>query len=1217
MAQTANVVTAIPPRPKLHENFQKRVRTLEGMGSKAVSEAGANADFVHLHVHTDYSLLDGAGKVKKLVQEVAAQGQSAVAITDHGYLFGAYEFWKAAREAGVKPIVGLEAYLTPGTSRFDRTRVQWGRPEQRSDDVSASGAYTHMTLLSETTAGMHNLFRMGSLASLDGQYGKWPRMDRDLLETYHDGLIGTAGCPSGEIQTRLRLGQKEEALRAAGELQDIFGRENFFVEIMDHGIEIEHRVQKDLLALARKIGAPIIATNDSHYVRKEDASVQDAMLCINSGSVLSDQNRFKFDGEGYYLRSSAEMHRLFADLPEACSNTLLVAERCSVTFQTTSDGANYMPSFPVPPGEDETSWFIREVERGLHERFGEVIPAHVRERADYEVGVIAQMGFPGYFLVVADYIDWARRHGIRVGPGRGSGAGSMVAYALGITQLDPIKHGLLFERFLNPERVSMPDIDVDFDDRRRGEVIKYVEEKYGKDKVSQVVTFGTIKAKQSLKDSARVLGYPFEMGDRLTKAMPPSVMGKDIPVNDFFNESHPRFKEATEIRDLINSDGDAKKVYDLATGLEGLVRQTGVHACAVIMSSEPLTDVIPVMLNAKDNIVLTQFEYPQCEELGLIKMDFLGLSNLTTINDALTNIKANGKEVPDIDGVPLDDPATFELLARGDTLGVFQLEGSGMRSLLKQMKADSFADISAVSALYRPGPMGANSHVNYALRKNGLQEIAPIHPELAEPLKEILDSTYGLIVFQEQVMKIAQKVAGFSLGQADVLRKAMGKKKADVLAKQFDGFAAGMRSNGYSEDCIKTLWDILVPFASYAFNKSHSEAYALVAYQTAYLKAHYPVEFMAALLATNIGKTDKIAAYLADCRRQKIPVLVPDVNESRAGYWAVGDEIRVGLSGIKNVGAAVVEGIIAAREEKGAFASFQDFLDKVPVQVCNKRAMECIIKAGAFDSLGYSRRALMAVMEEAIDAVVPVKRNEAAGQFDLFAGLGGAAVEAGFSVEVPDLPEWEKRQKLNLERDMLGLYVSDHPLSDKEAFLSRTSDTTVVQLLDDEAVVDGKPVTIAGLISSVQTRVAKKSGKVWATIGLEDLTGSTSVNVFTKTYERVAPLLSQDSLVIVHGRVSIRDGAVSLSAQNIEPAPADMDVNAPVNLRIHERLCTPDMLQRLAGVLNQYPGAAPVRLHVVQKEQTSVVGVAPEFSVAPQPSLYSDLKVLLGRDAVL
>ncbi|MCI7551095.1 MAG: DNA polymerase III subunit alpha [Actinomycetaceae bacterium] len=1171
-------------------------------------------NFAHLHVHTDYSLLDGAAKVKKLVDEVARLGQPAVAITDHGYLFGAYDFWRTAKAAGVKPIVGVEAYMTPGTSRKDDKRVTWGTKDQARDDVSARGAYTHMTLLSENNTGMHNLFRMGSLASLEGQMGKWPRMDRDLLETYHEGLIGTAGCPSGEIQTRLRLGQVDEAYRAAGELQDIFGKENFYVELMDHGIEIERRVQKELIALAKKIGAPLLATNDSHYVRKEDAEIQDAMLCINSGSRLTDPDRFKFDGSGYYLRSSDEMAELFADYPEACANTLLIAERCDVSFQTTKDGANYMPAFPVPPGEDETSWFVREVEKGLHVRFGETIPQDVRERADYEVGVITQMGFPGYFLVVADYIQWARDHGIRVGPGRGSGAGSMVAYALGITQLDPIKHDLLFERFLNPERISMPDIDVDFDDRRRGEVIAYVEEKYGKDKVSQVVTFGTIKAKQALKDSARVMGYPFEMGDRLTKAMPPAIMGKDIPVNDMFNKDHERYAEAAEFRATVEADPDAQKVFGLARGIEGLVRQTGIHACAVIMSSVPLTDVIPVMKNVKYDAVLTQFEYPQCEELGLIKMDFLGLSNLTTINDTLTNIAANGKDVPDIDNIPLDDPTTFELLARADTLGIFQLDGGGMRTLLKQMKMDSFADISAVSALYRPGPMGANSHTNYALRKNGLQEIVPIHPELAESIKDILDPTYGLIVYQEQVMRIAQKVAGFSLGQADILRKAMGKKKKEVLDQQFEGFAQGMRDNGYSDDAINTLWEILVPFSSYAFNKSHSEAYALVSYQTAYLKAHYPTEFMAALLTSNTGKTEKIASYLADCRRMQIHVRVPDVNESDGVYRAVGDEIRVGLSSVKNVGQNVVDGIIAARNEKGRFTSFQDFLDKVSLQVCNKRSLECLIKAGSFDSMGYSRRALLTIMEAAVDAVVPVKRNEARGQFDLFADLG--AVESqGVEIEVPDIPEWDKRHKLNVEREMLGLYVSDHPLSGMEAFLNRASDTTIVQLMDADSVADGAQVTVAGLISSVQPRISKKTGKYWATAVIEDLTGSIEVNFFTKTYEKVSGILQSDNVVVLRGRTLIRDGAISLNAQDLEMPNIDVSPDAPVHIQIADRMCTSELMERFGRLLAMYPGSAPVHLHVHGRDKTTVVQLSEAFNVTPQPGLFADVKVLLGRNA--
>ncbi|MGO1594573.1 MAG: DNA polymerase III subunit alpha, partial [Ancrocorticia sp.] len=573
-------------------------------------------DFAHLHVHTEYSMLDGAAKIKKLVAEAKAQNQKSVAITDHGYCFGAYEFYKAAKAQDIKPIVGIEAYVTPGTSRFGSDRVLWGDEGQRADDVSARGAYTHLTLLSENNTGMHNLFRMSSRASLEGQMGKWPRMDMDLLEQYHEGLIATAGCPSGEVQTRLRLGQHEKALEAAGTMQELFGRDNYFVEIMDHDNAIERRVRNDLLDLAKKINAPIVATNDSHYVGPNDGTIQDAMLCINSGSTLQDPNRFTFDGTGYHLRSSADMWDLFGDIPGACENSLAIAERCDVSFTTADEGANYMPVFPVPDGEDITSWFVKEVERGLHVRFGGQIPQDVRERADYEVGVITQMGYPGYFLVVADYIKWAKEHGIRVGPGRGSGAGSMVAYALEITELDPIKYDLLFERFLNPERVSMPDIDVDFDERRRGEVIEYVEQKYGADKVSQVVTFGTIKTKQALKDAARVQGYPFEMGERMTKALPPGVQGKDIPLSGVFDEKNDRYQEAGDFRQLVQTDQDAKRVFDLASGLEGLTRQWGVHACAILMSSVPLTDVIPVMKRPADGAVITQFEYPLCEELG-------------------------------------------------------------------------------------------------------------------------------------------------------------------------------------------------------------------------------------------------------------------------------------------------------------------------------------------------------------------------------------------------------------------------------------------------------------------------------------------------------------------------------------------------------------------------------------------------------------------------
>lgn len=1178
---------------------------------------GMAKDFAHLHVHTEYSMLDGAAKIKKLVAEAKAQGQSSIAITDHGYCFGAYEFYRECKAAGIKPIIGVEAYMTPGTSRFGSDRVLWGDESQRSDDVSARGAYTHMTLLAYNNEGLRNLFRMDSLASLEGQMGKWPRMDMDLLETYHEGLIATAGCPSGEVQTRLRLGQYDEAYAAATRMQDLFGKENFYVEVMDHNNEIERRVRNELLELAKRIDAPLLATNDSHYVRADDAPIQDAMLCINSGSTLQDPDRFTFDGDGYHLRSSQDMWDLFGDLPGACDNTLVVAERCDVSFRTAAEGANYMPVFPVPPGEDITSWFVKEVERGLHVRYGETIPQSVRERADYEVGVILEMGFPGYFLVVSDYILWAKSQGIRVGPGRGSGAGSMVAYALQITELDPLQHGLLFERFLNPERISMPDIDVDFDERRRGEVIEYVEKKYGAEKVAQVVTFGTIKTKQALKDASRVLGYPFEMGERLTKALPPSVQGKDISLRDVHNKEADRYVEAVDFRQLLADDQDASKVYDLALGLEGLTRQWGVHACAVLMCSEPLMDVIPIMKRPADGATITQFEYPLCEELGILKMDFLGLSNLTTIEDALHNIEANNKERPNIDQVPLDDPLTYELLQRADTLGVFQLDGAGMRTLLRQMKATEFEDLSAVSALYRPGPMGMNSHTNYALRKNGLQKIESIHPELADPLKDVLGPTYGLIVYQEQVMEIARICAGFTMGQADTLRKAMGKKKLDVLQKQFEGFKQGMLDNGYSIECIDRLWDILVPFAQYAFNKSHSACYGVISYWTAYLKAHYPVEFLAALLTSKKDKKDKLALYLGECRRMDITVLVPDVNESESDFSAVGDDIRFGLSAVRNVGVNVVEGIIQARKEKGAFTSFQDFLDKVPLQVCNKRAIECLVKAGAFDSMGVSRRALLTRVEEAVDAVVSLKKNEAAGQFDLF---GGAEVDLGTGVDVviPDLPEWEKRVKLNHERDMLGLYVSDHPLSGMEHVLDRSADTTIVQLLDDEQPVrDGSTVTLAGLITSVQPRISKKNGKLWATVILEDLTGSTEINFFPATYQTVSTMLTQDTVAVVTARVQMRDEAIQLSAQDVQLPSVELMPDSPLDLQLPERMCTLELMQSLARVLSSYPGTAPVRLHIHRPASTAIVQVDRSFYVTPGPSLLSDLRVLLGRNCLL
>ncbi|MFP3462122.1 DNA polymerase III subunit alpha [Arthrobacter globiformis] len=1176
----------------------------------------SNDSFVHLHTHTEYSMLDGAARLGELFDETERLGMPALATTDHGYLFGAFDFWRKATDKGIKPIIGVEAYVTPGTARGDKGRVRWGDESQRKDDVSGGGSYTHMTLLSYNNVGMRNLFRASSIASLDSVFGKWPRLDRELLNTYSEGLIATTGCPSGEVQTRLRLGQYREALEAAAEFRDIFGAENYFCELMDHGLDIERRVTGDLLRLAKELNLPLVATNDLHYTHEHDAKAHEALLAIQSGSTLLEPtydnggSRFAFSGSGYYLKSPREMRELFRDHPDACDNTLLIAERCEVSFNT---GANYMPRFPCPEGEDETSWLVKEVDKGLQYRYPAGIPDEVRRQADYELGVITSMGFPGYFLVVADFINWAKNNGIRVGPGRGSGAGSMVAYAMRITDLDPLRHGLIFERFLNPDRVSMPDFDVDFDDRRRPEVIDYVTRKYGDERVAMIVTYGTIKTKQALKDSSRVLGYPFSMGEQLTKALPPAVMAKDIPLADIQNKDAKRYSEAADFRQLISTDPEAAKVFETALGIEGLKRQWGVHAAGVIMSSDPIIDVIPIMRRFQDGQVITQFDYPTSEGLGLIKMDFLGLRNLTIISDALENIKMNRGIDLDLETLELDDAASYELLARGDTLGVFQLDGGPMRSLLKLMKPDNFEDISAVLALYRPGPMGANAHTDYALRKNKIQDVIPIHPELAEPLEDILGGTFGLIVYQEQVMAVAQKLAGYSLGQADILRRAMGKKKKSELDKQFAGFSQGMQDNGYSMEAVKTLWDILLPFSDYAFNKAHSAAYGVISYWTAYLKAHYAPEYMAALLTSVGDDKDKSAIYLNECRRMGITVLPPDVNESALNFTPVGEDIRFGMGAIRNVGVNVVEAMVAAREKEGAYSSFKDYLMKVPAVVCNKRTIESLIKAGAFDSLGHHRRALAMVHEEAIDSVITLKRNEAIGQFDLFAGFDEAESESSLSIEIPDLPEWEKKDKLAFERDMLGLYVSDHPLQGLEGVLSQHADQSITSIIAEDGPHDGAIVTIAGMITSLSRRIAKASGNAYARAEIEDLGGSMEVMFFGQVYGPIASVLAEDLIVVVKGRLQRRDdGAVTLNCMELSVPDLSQGTNGPLVITMPTHKATEAVVTELGDVLRNHRGNSEVRVNLQGDSRIEVMALPVHLRVNPNPSLFGDLKVLLG-----
>ncbi len=1178
-----------------------------------MANGSSQGGFAHLHVHTEYSMLDGAARLDDMFARTAELGMDAIAMTDHGNMFGAFDFYSKAKAHGVKPIIGMEAYFTPNTSRFERKRVRWN--DGGNDDVSGSGAYTHMTLLAETTAGMHNLFRLSSRSSLEGFFYK-PRADRELLAEYANGIIGTTGCPSGEVQTWLRIGKYDMARQAAADFRDILGPDNYFLELMDHGLAIENKVRDGLLRLAKDLSLPIIATNDSHYVNPGDAKAHEHLLCVSSGSTMSDPKRFKFSGDSYYVKSPEEMRELWADrngLPEACDNTLLIAERCNVEFNTS---ANYMPRFPVPVGESEDSWFVKEVEKGLAYRYPQGIPDEARKRADFEVGVITQMGFPGYFLVVADFINWAKENGIRVGPGRGSGAGSIAAYAMRITDLDPLEHGLLFERFLNPDRVSMPDFDIDFDERRRGEVIRYVSDKYGSDRVSMIVTYGTIKAKQAVKDSSRILGYPYGMGDRITKAMPAAVMGKDVPLKQIFDPNHPRFGEGGEFRSLYEAEQDVKTVVDTAIGIEGLKRQWGVHAAGVIMSSEPLIDVIPIMKREQDGAVITQFDYPTCESLGLIKMDFLGLRNLTVLDDALKNIEANRGEKVVLEELELKDEATYALLARGDTLGVFQLDGGPMRALLRSMRPDTFEDISAVGALYRPGPMGADSHNKYARRKTGREPVEPIHPELAGPLQEVLGETYGLIVYQEQVMAIAQKLAGYSLGQADLLRRAMGKKKKSELDKQFENFSAGMTQRGYSMAAVDTLWKILVPFSDYAFNKAHSAAYGLVSYWTAYLKANYPAEYMAALLTSTKDDKDKSAIYLNECRRMGIKVLPPDVNESDANFTPVGTDVRFGLNAIRNVGGHVVEAIVTARREKGRYTDFGDFLSKVDTVVCNKRVIESLVKAGAFDSLNHRRRALVTIHEAAVEQYVEIKRNEAIGQDSLFGGLDetdDAQFGAGWGVDVsiPDIDEWDKQTLLAHERDMLGLYVSDHPLMGLEHILATSADCTIGQLLTDEDRADNATVTVCGLVTSVQRKITKR-GDSWAMVTLEDLEGAVDVLLFPSAYQLASTLLTEDTIVTVKGRLSRQKDQPEIHGQEVSLPDLSDGPSGPVVISMPATRCTPPVVDQLRDVLGTHPGVTEVRLRLMSRTSTTVMRLDDRLRVAASPALYADLKALLG-----
>ncbi len=1162
--------------------------------------------FVHLHLHTEYSMLDGAARVPDVIATALADGQPAVGITDHGNMYGVLDFYRTARAAGIKPIIGMEAYFV-ATSRFDRPR----RDEHE---------IFHLTLLAENDAGYRNLIKLSSHAYLDGFFYK-PRVDFELLERHREGIIATSGCLGSAVCQRLLADDPAAARTLAARFQDVLGRDQFFIELQDHGIPDQQRVNPGLLTLARDLNAPLLATNDSHYTNRSDAEAHDALLCVQTGSTRDDPKRLKFEGEEFYLKSAAEMRAVFSDYEDACDNTLLVAERANVEIEF---GNAVLPTFPTPAGHDEDSYLRELTLAGAADRYGDPIPASVAERFDYELGVIKTMGFSAYFLVVWDLVRYARERGIRVGPGRGSAAGSCVAYCLGIVAIDPIRYDLLFERFLNPGRGQMPDIDMDFDSRSRGEMIRYAAERYGEDHVAQIVTFSTIKARAAVRDASRVLGYPYGMGDRIAKLMPQLVMGRDTPLRACLEPvagHEDGYKMATELRELYGEDPDAKRVIDVARGLEGLRRQDGIHAAAVVITREPLTEYLPVQRKPEpgrelaEAPIVTQYEMHGVEDLGLLKMDFLGLRNLDVLEITLGLIEESTGERLDIDRISLEDPKTFELLRRGDTVGVFQLEGAPVRALLQRLSPTTFEDITPLVALYRPGPMAQNWHTEFADRKNGRSPVDYPHPDL----EEILAPTYGLMIYQEQLMRVAQQLAGYTLEEADNLRKATGKKDRVLIAQERSKFVEGCVASGHSRAFGERIFDTIEPFADYSFNKSHSVGYGYLAYQTAYLKANFPVEYLAALLTSVRTNKDQTAVFLSECRQLGIAVLVPDVNESASDFSVhVADDappsIRFGLSAVRNVGEGVVSMIVAARTEGGPFLDFYDFCARVDPAALNKRTVESLIKAGGFDSLHHPRQGLLLVFEPIVDQAVTRRREREAGIMSLFGdGTGGEDLAGGLSerVEIPET-EFDRKTRLDFEKEMLGLYVSDHPLLGTERVLKRHIDCTLAEFRDGR---EGELRTLGGIVTGLNRKYTKR-GDLMATFVLEDLGAALDVMVFPKTMAEHGHLLEDDAIVCVRGRLDRRDDQPKIVAMEFTRPEIALDGAPPVRLRLPLTKMSDDRVDKLRELLRRHPGDSPVFVHLERPERTTVLRLADDFRVDATNGLFAELRILLGADCI-
>ncbi len=1138
-----------------------------------------HSDFVHLHCHTQYSLLDSSARVSELMKKAVELKFPALAMTDHGNLFGAIDFYSQAVKAGIKPIMGMDAYIAPG-SRFEK---------QMHGIKEAS---FRIPLLARDEEGFKNLMKLSSIGYLEGFYYR-PRIDKEILKEHRKGLIALSGSLKGEVPYYLCLDRPDEAKRALAEYVEIFGPKDFYLEISDHGIGPERRLMEEYAKLAKQFGLKMVATNDVRYIKRADAQAHDALICIGTGSNIDETNRPRYHGDQYYLKSADEMKALFKDFPEAIKNTVEVAERCNVEMDFTK---TYLPRFEPPAGQ-KLETHIRELcLTRLNLIFSDNIPENYQQRLAYELGVIAKMGYISYFLIVWDFIHYAREQGIPVGPGRGSAAGSLVAYALQITNVDPIMHGLIFERFLNPDRVSMPDIDIDFCYERRQEVIDYVNRKYGTDNVAQIITFGTMAARAVIRDVGRVMSLSYQDVDRLAKLIPFEL---NMTIEQAL-EREPKLKE------LMASDARIAKLIEVSKSLEGLARHASTHAAGVVISDTALTEHVPLF--KADEQVSTQFTMKDIEKIGLLKMDFLGLKTLTMIDKTLKSLKQSRGQEIDLEQLPLDDKPAYEMLSRAEALGVFQLESSGMRDLLKKMKPTVFDHLVALLALYRPGPLGSGMVDDFIRRMHNPKLIEYDHPLLEASLKE----TYGVILYQEQVMKIVSDLAGFTLAKADSLRKAIGKKIPEVMEKEKKSFLDGALKNGVKEAVAEKIWNLIDYFSGYGFNKSHSTAYALISYQTAYLKAHYPLEFMTALLTSEMGNTDKVVRYIEECKRMGITVQPPSVNESCSEFACASGHIRFGLAAVKNVGMTAIDSVLEARKA-GPFIAFLDFVKRVDLRVCNRKVLESLIKCGAFDDFEAHRSQLMAVLDQTLEMATSFHRDQSRGQLSFFGGgAGGAFVEAGASL--PDIPEWPENQLLTYERELMGFYVTAHPLSRHVKILHNYATASTDSLAEFR---DQAEVTLGGIVDQMREITTKKGDKM-AFVTLQDLGGSCEIVVFPSIYQNAAGLLRPDTLIFVKGKVNARDDIPKILADEIVPLEeVPKRFTRLVSIDLQTAGLDSALLAEIRSILLKHKGKTPVHLAFRDPQgRAAVLDSGDDVRVEATDALFADLEKLVGENSV-